>query len=79
MSTDAATTPPLSALGLAIDPTIIGLGAALAIGLAATSNMLVKAGMAWFTGGSELGRRVVIGYSAALTVGGLAIALTMLT
>ncbi|MEY8875055.1 MAG: MgtC/SapB family protein [Leptothrix sp. (in: b-proteobacteria)] len=53
--------------------------AGLAIGLAATSNMLVKAGMAWFTGGSELGRRVVIGYSAALTVGGLAIALTMLT
>jgi uncharacterized membrane protein (DUF4010 family) len=53
--------------------------AGLAMGLAAASNMVVKAGMAWFTGGAELGRRVVIGYSVALAVGALAIALTTLT
>jgi uncharacterized membrane protein (DUF4010 family) len=43
--------------------------AGLAMGLAAASNMVTKAVMAWVTGNPALGRRVVIGYAVAMAVG----------
>ncbi|MEX8518613.1 MAG: MgtC/SapB family protein [Leptothrix sp. (in: b-proteobacteria)] len=43
--------------------------AGLAMGLAAASNMVTKAVMAWVTGNAALGRRVVLGYAVAMAVG----------
>lgn len=51
----------------------------LAVGIAAASNMLAKAGIAWLTGGAELGRRVVLGYGLAIAVGVVAAALVVLS
>lgn len=42
--------------------------AAVAIGLAALSNMVLKAAMAWTTGGRPLGRALAVGYTAAMAV-----------
>jgi len=45
--------------------------AEVSIGLAAVSNMVLKAGMAWTTGGRPLGRALAFGYAAAIVVAGL--------
>ena len=59
---DAATSVPTSV-------------AAIAIGLAALSNMVLKAAMAWTTGGRALGRGIAVGYTAAMAVAALLLAL----
>lgn len=51
--------------------------AAIAIGLAALSNMVLKAVMAWTTGGRALGRALALGYTGALVVGGVLLGLAM--
>ena len=51
--------------------------AALVAAIAAASNMLVKAIMAWLTGGADLGRRVALGYAGALAIGAAAGAFTL--
>ena len=52
--------------------------AALVAVIAAASNMLVKASMAWLTGGAQLGRRVALGYAGALAIGAAAGAFALL-
>ncbi len=49
--------------------------AALAIGLAALANMVVKGGMAWVTGGAQIGRTVAISFLLSLLAGAAVIAL----
>lgn len=49
----------------------------LALGLAALANMVTKATMAWITGGTALGKKVVAGYAIAAVAGG-SIAASML-
>lgn len=46
----------------------------VALGLAALSNMAVKAAMAWTTGGAAVGRPVTIAYTASLLTLGLTVA-----
>ncbi len=41
----------------------------IAIGLAALSNTVVKAGIAWSTGGAAMGRQVIIGFCLSLLAG----------
>ncbi|MGZ5715731.1 MAG: hypothetical protein ACXWIG_16380, partial [Caldimonas sp.] len=41
-------------------------------GIAAATNMVTKAVMAWLAGSVPLGRRVALGYLVALAVGALA-------
>jgi uncharacterized membrane protein (DUF4010 family) len=62
--TDAATTVPAGV-------------AAIAICLAALSNMVLKAVMAWTTGGPPLGRALAWGYGSAVAVGGVLLGLVM--
>ena len=52
--------------------------AALVAVIAAASNMLVKASMAWLTGGAQLGGRVALGYAGALAIGAAAGAFALL-
>jgi uncharacterized membrane protein (DUF4010 family) len=51
--------------------------AAISIGLAALSNMVLKATMAWTTGGRALGRALAVGYAAAVAVAALLLGLTL--
>lgn len=51
--------------------------AAVAIALAALSNMVLKAAMAWTTGGRLLGRALVVGYAAAMAVAGVLLGLAL--
>lgn len=44
----------------------------IAIGLAALSNTVVKAGIAWSTGGAAMGRQVTIGFGLSLLAGAVA-------
>ncbi len=44
----------------------------IAIGLAALSNTVVKAGIAWSTGGAAMGRQVIIGFCLSLLAGAVA-------
>lgn len=44
--------------------------AGLSVALVALSNMVLKAGMAWVTGGRALGRALALGFAAAAAVGG---------
>ena len=46
---------------------------ALALGLAALTNTIVKAGIAWVTGGAAMGRPVVLGFALSLLAGALAV------
>lgn len=46
---------------------------ALALGLAALTNTIVKAGIAWVTGGAAMGRPVVLGFTLSLLAGALAV------
>lgn len=52
--------------------------AAVALGLATLTNMLTKAGIAWTTGGGQVGRYVIAGYVVALVGGGISLWLTLL-
>lgn len=45
--------------------------AAIAISVAVFSNMCAKAGIAWTTGGAQLGRKVALGYALAMAVAGI--------
>jgi hypothetical protein len=51
--------------------------AAVAIGLAALSNMVLKAAMAWTTGGRALGRALAVGYTASIAVAAVLLALSL--
>lgn len=51
--------------------------AATVIGLALLSNMVVKVGLAWTTGGAALGRRVAAGNVAALGAAAVVLALVL--
>lgn len=46
---------------------------ALALGLAALTNTVVKASIAWTTGGSAMGKPVVLGFALSLLAGALAV------
>ncbi len=46
-----------------------------ALGLATLANMVIKAGIAWTTGGAQLGQSVVIGYLGAIACGAVVLAL----
>ncbi len=46
---------------------------ALALGLAALSNSVVKASIAWSTGGAAMGRQVTLGFGVSLLAGAIAI------
>jgi uncharacterized membrane protein (DUF4010 family) len=51
--------------------------AAVALGLATLANMLTKAGIAWTTGGRQVGKTVVGSYLIALIGGGISLWLTL--
>lgn len=51
--------------------------AAISIGLAALSNMVLKAAMAWTTGGQALGRTLAVGYAVALAAAGALLGLML--
>ncbi len=51
--------------------------AAVALGLATLANMLTKSGIAWTTGGSQVGKTVVGSYLIALIGGGISLWLTL--
>ncbi|MDG5977994.1 membrane protein [Hydrogenophaga taeniospiralis CCUG 15921] len=48
-----------------------------ALGLATLANMVTKIGIAWTTGGSQVGKPVFLGYLAALACGAIVLALSV--
>jgi uncharacterized membrane protein (DUF4010 family) len=66
--------PMLTSLHMRAQGTIPVATAVTAIVLAVGANMIVKAGMAWGIGGAAVGRRVLVGYLAALAAGAAAVA-----
>ncbi|SEA57575.1 MULTISPECIES: MgtC/SapB family protein [Acidovorax] len=48
-----------------------------ALGLATLANMVAKAGIAWTTGGAQVGKSVVLGYLGAMACGAVVLALSV--
>jgi len=48
-----------------------------ALGLATLANMVTKAGIAWTTGGAQVGQSVVLGYLGAMACGAVVLALSV--
>jgi uncharacterized membrane protein (DUF4010 family) len=66
--------PMLASLHMRAQGAIPVATAVTAIVLAAGANMVVKGAMAWVIGGAPVGRRVLVGYLAALAAGAAAVA-----